>query len=135
MLYQIQGTARDGMGRVMQGATVIAFLSGSQTEAAVTATGQDGSFYLYFDSVLYSPTQLYDIQISLANYQTKIYTGISAMGLVGGQGSGPTISYATFIPVDSSTIPNYGIFVDIADGRLKWKDGSGTVEPILTILG
>lgn len=86
-----QGTVKDGMGRIIAGATVSVYLSGNnQTIPANVFTGPSGGslvnsvissntgYYQFFvDDTVYSATQTFDIVVSMQGYQTQIFTYMS----------------------------------------------------------
>lgn len=88
MRYLYTGTARDGHGHVISGATVSVYLAGTTTAATIYTTDvivtsvnsvtsdTDGTFTFYVDAADYSPGQGFDITISKSGYTSNTYEDI-----------------------------------------------------------
>ena len=85
-----QGTAQDGTGRVIGGATVTVYLAGTTTlatiyaaatgaadaDSAVSTDDTYGTFSFFVDNTDYKPTQLFKVVISKSNYTALTFDNI-----------------------------------------------------------
>jgi hypothetical protein len=91
--WACQGTTRDGNGRVIAGATVSVYLTGTNTVASiyaaeaggaiinsVTSDDTNGAFIFYVDDVTYATTQFFRVVFSKSGYETRTFDHISIVG-------------------------------------------------------
>lgn len=89
MRFPFQGVTQDGNGKVMQGATVSTFLTGTTTAAdvyaassggtavnSVTSDSVDGTFVFWVDESDHVLNQRFRVTISLARFTTQIVDDI-----------------------------------------------------------
>jgi hypothetical protein len=91
--WAFQGTTRDGNGRVIVGATVSVYLSGTSITAtiyteytggtavhSVTSDLSNGSFIFFMDDTEYSNTDMFRVTVSKPGYETQTYDYIDIIG-------------------------------------------------------
>ena len=114
--WSCQGTTRDGNGRVILGATVSVYLTGTTTVASIYAaeaggtavnsvlsSSTNGSFLFFVDDTEYATTQFFRLVISKTGYETRTYDYANIVG--GSTGAIVTLSDAQTLTNKTLTTP------------------------------
>ena len=125
--YNYQGVARDGMGRVISGATISVYEAGGSTPADVylasvggsavnsVTSGDDGHFYFWADTSDYSNDQRFKISISKDNFITKEYDDLTV--------------FAVEFELSDDSSPSLSADLDLNGNNIVYSSGS-SVSPL-----
>jgi hypothetical protein len=133
--YIHQGWFFDGNGKLVGGATISVFLTGTVTPVSiyslaaggtavnsVTSSTTDGSWYFYVDSADYSLDQKFDVTISKSGFTSKtlsnvvIFPGINyEIGTLEDSATPSVLAYSIFHTGGTTTITN---FTNGAQGKI-----------------
>jgi len=131
MRHIYRGTARDGAGNVIPGATVPVYLAGTNTLATVyetetgttgvnfVTTGADGSFSFYVDRFDYDIEQQFKVIITKAGYTSKTYDYVDIEDMII-----KTYVIAADTTISTNLIVPKGVIYQVANGKTFTINGS-----------
>lgn len=124
MRHSYKGTARDGNGHIISGATIPVYLAGSNTAATIYSTetgtvstsyvtsGTDGSFLFYIDRFDYDMEQQFKILITKAGYTSATYDYVDLDDTIV-----KTYSITADKTITTRLVVPKGVLYQVADGK------------------
>jgi hypothetical protein len=124
MRNSYKGTARDGTGRIISGATIPIYLAGTNTLATIyeteagttgvnfTTSGTDGSFLFYVDRFDYDMEQQFKIVITKSGYTSHTYDNVDLDDMIV-----KTYSITADTTITTHLVVPRGVIYQVADGK------------------